>query len=153
MTKHRKSSKPPGDYTVGYRRTPVSTRFQPRTSGNKSGRPKGQKSPLQLLESIMKRRITIQINGKTKTITSEEALYEVLKKEALQGKASSQKILLTLLEKLRNARQPEAENKDLDAEDRALLEAFEAMLKGQDEPAAPNDDSNNVPQNEGDKSE
>ena len=75
MTSKRRSkgkggkSPPPTDYSVGYGRPPIASRFQPGVSGNARGRPKGTKNLKTQVEEAMTASIPIQVGAKTKRVS------------------------------------------------------------------------------------
>lgn len=84
-------------YEIGYRRPPASGRFKKGKSGNPSGRPKGSKNFLTLLEQELGQPITINENGKKKTITRMQAMIKRMVADALQGNVKSQMSLVDIL--------------------------------------------------------
>lgn len=85
-------------YEIGYRRPPTSGQFKKGQSGNKKGRPKGSKNFLTLLEYELGQTITVNENGKKKTITRMQAMVKRMVADALQGNLKS---LLALVEIMR----------------------------------------------------
>lgn len=73
------------DERVGYRNPPKKTRFKKGQSGNPGGRPKGSKPFLTIFGDAMKRQVHMKKGGKTKTVTTKEALIETLVAKALSG--------------------------------------------------------------------
>ena len=56
-------------YSVGYKKTPVATRFKPGQCGNPKGRPKGARNLTTVLESEINALIPYIENGKRKKMT------------------------------------------------------------------------------------
>ena len=50
----------PKEYTVGYRKPPLATRFNPGQSGNPKGRPKGSPNPAADLSTELGELITVR---------------------------------------------------------------------------------------------
>jgi hypothetical protein len=73
------------NYEVGKGRPPLSTRWKPGQSGNPKGRPKGAKSLATLFNEVLNRKLTIQENGKTRTITGREGIVIRFFNAALKG--------------------------------------------------------------------
>jgi hypothetical protein len=87
-------------YTVGYKRPPQHTRFQPGVSGNPSGRRKGSKNIRTIVEQILGEEISLRDGGVTKKITKAEAIVRALVHGAIKGEASSQQNLFRLAQQI-----------------------------------------------------
>lgn len=107
-------------YEIGYRRPPVSGRFNKGHSGNPRGRPKGSRNFLKILEQELQQSIVVTENGKKKTITRMQAMVKRMVAGAMQG---DQKQLLTLVEILRRTGQ--FEQIDVDS---LLPDNYESIL-------------------------
>ncbi len=92
----QKSSKPP-DYVVGYRRPPKATRFTAGTSGNPKGRPKGSRTVGAVLQDIIRQKVAVTENGKTRRIPALEVMLRRLANDAMRSDAGAMKLLLDLL--------------------------------------------------------
>jgi len=86
------------DYSVGYRRPPVHTRFKPGQSGNPSGRPKGAQNLKTLFDRILREEISLREGEVTKKITKAEAILRGLVVGAMKGDSRSQMTLFRLAE-------------------------------------------------------
>lgn len=86
-------------YEIGYRRPPASGQFKKGQSGNKKGRPKGSKTFLTLLDHELNQTITVNENGKKKTITRLQAMVKRMVADALQGNLKSLMALVEILRK------------------------------------------------------
>lgn len=64
-----KSSRPSGNYEVGYGRPPQAARFKPGQSGNPKGRPKGAKNLLTLFREELERSVPVTQNGRTQMMS------------------------------------------------------------------------------------
>ena len=62
-------SPPPTDYSVGYGRPPIASRFKSGVSGNTRGRPKGSRNLKTQIEEAMTAHIAIQEGTKTKRVS------------------------------------------------------------------------------------
>ncbi len=79
-------------YKIGYKRPPISTRFQPGTSGNPTGRPKGIPSLKTDLVEALSEMTTV---GRSK-ITKQRAVINRLVENAMGRDTGDIKLLLTL---------------------------------------------------------
>lgn len=85
-------------YEIGYRRPPKGGQFKKGQSGNPSGRPKGSKNFLTLLEQELDQKISVNENGRKKEITRMQAVVKRLVADTLQG---NQRTLMTMVEIMR----------------------------------------------------
>jgi hypothetical protein len=85
-------------YEVGFGKPPKRTRFQPRQSGNRSGRPKMQLTRREVLQRALEERVVVTENGSQKTITKLEAVLKQLVNRAAGGDAKATRTLLPLIE-------------------------------------------------------
>jgi len=81
-------------YEVGYRRPPKATRFQPGQSGNRKGRPKGAQNLATLIQQELQAKITINENGKRRTITKAAGISKQLVNKNLAGNFKHIELLL-----------------------------------------------------------
>jgi hypothetical protein len=95
----RGPSHPPGNYEVGYRKPPQHTRFKPGQSGNPRGRPKPDKSLGAALNDALKAKVKLRGNGKERSVSSLDAYFSRVVVDAIQGKASAQRLLPALMER------------------------------------------------------
>jgi hypothetical protein len=95
----RGPSDPPGNYEVGYRKPPRHTRFKSGQSGNPRGRPKTEKSLGAALNDALKAKVKLRGNGKERSVSSLDAYFSRVVVDALQGKASAQRLLAALMER------------------------------------------------------
>jgi hypothetical protein len=72
-------------YEVGYKKTPQHSRFKPGESGNKKGRPKGNKSAYALLNEILNQKITFKESGQTVKISKRAAMLTQLINKGVKG--------------------------------------------------------------------
>jgi hypothetical protein len=93
--------RPVSDYKVGYGRPPKHTRFKPGQSGNSKGRPKGRKNNRNIVREIAERQVTFLENGRRRTMSVREALFQILILGALkpEAKINDQYRVVELLEK------------------------------------------------------
>jgi len=79
MTDNNDSSK------IGYGMPPKRTQFIKGTSGNPKGRPKGSQNLATLLEKIIRQRVSVTENGKSREMSKAEAILAQLVSKALRG--------------------------------------------------------------------
>ena len=130
-----KPSKKAGAYEVGYGKPPVHTRFQPGTSGNPRGRPKGRTSPSALIDKILAQKVTFSDGRAVRRVSLLEAGLISVSAKAAKGDLKAMQFVLNLVEQAR-ALEPDHDVGALDAEDLALIEQFAVQLKGGSEPAS-----------------
>lgn len=94
------------DYEVGYCKPPVHSRFQPGTSGNPSGRPKGTQNFRTLLDRVLKEEIPLLDGEQHRKVSKAEAITRRLVIGALKGDARSQMTLFRLAELTGQFEQP-----------------------------------------------
>jgi len=82
---------------VGYKTPPKHTQFQKGQSGNPKGRPKNSKNLLTLLETELKRPVSVQENGKRRTISKREAMIKRLVHKAMEGDARTAHLIFSWL--------------------------------------------------------
>jgi hypothetical protein len=78
------------EYTVGYRKPPLASRFSKGTSGNLKGRPKSKKSLRASVQEVLTDPISIREGEKMRTITKIEAVFlKQLQMAITKGNVSS----------------------------------------------------------------
>lgn len=86
--------KPPGDYTVGYKRPPANRQFKPGQSGNPKGRPKGAPTLAELFQIEAARMINMKSGDQIKKMPKGEALVRRIVDMALQGDIAAARLVL-----------------------------------------------------------
>jgi hypothetical protein len=86
-----------GDYGVGFGRPPKETQFKKGRSGNPSGRRRGCKNLLTLIEAELESTIIVKEDGRTRTITKRAAWAKQLVHKAISGDPRATAALLKLL--------------------------------------------------------
>jgi hypothetical protein len=111
-------------FAVGYGRPPKATQFKAGKSGNPRGRPKGTRSVGAVLRDVIRQRIAVTENGKTRRIFVLEVVLRRLTNDAMRNDPKAVKLLLSLID--RYAESPDAEHhlEEALAEDRAILKRF-----------------------------
>jgi hypothetical protein len=116
-------------YEIGYCKPPKHTRFKPGQSGNPRGRPEATKSAGAALNNALEAKVKLHGYGKERGVSSLDAYCIRVVTDAIQGKASAQRLLLALMERFLpiNADAAPAENgEDVCAE---LFEKIDLMSK------------------------
>jgi len=129
------------DYEVGYGRPPKATQFGPGNRANPTGRPRGSRGVGAVLQDIMRHKIAVTENGKTRRIPTLEVILRRLANDAMRSDAAAVKLLISLVD--RYADSPEAAHRlnDLLAEDRAILARY-LPDAAPDNPSKPDEASN-----------
>ena len=112
-------------FSVGYKKPPRHSRFQPGQSGNPRGRPKGARN----LASDVKRTLEVPVRlndqGKARRVSSQEAALLRLREKALMGDPRSLTQFLELAKIFNNSSAVASVGGEaLAAEDQAILDAF-----------------------------
>lgn len=84
-------------YDVGYGKPPKSGQFVKGKSGNPKGRPEGAKSVSSVLAKMCREKVTVTINGKSRVVTSLDALLLRLRANALSGDAKASREFFNLI--------------------------------------------------------
>jgi uncharacterized protein DUF5681 len=85
---------------VGYGRPPVNRQFKPGQSGNPKGRPKGQKNFATIFGETLHQKILVRDkNGKTRWLTKQQAMCEVMTNKAVNGDAKAFTAVFQLADK------------------------------------------------------
>ena len=73
------------DYTVGYGKPPVETRFQKGISGNPKGRPRKSKNTATIVKQLLDEGIIVTQNGERTQMIAREAMLRKQRAKALAG--------------------------------------------------------------------
>ena len=112
-------------FTVGYRKPPQHSRFQPGRSGNPRGKQKGVRN----LGSDVKRTLEVPVRlneqGRARRVSTQEAALLRLREKALRGDGRSIVQILELAKIFNNSTAVETVGDEaLAAEDQAILDAY-----------------------------
>lgn len=88
------------DDQAGFKTPPRSGRFQPGTSGNPSGRPKGSRNLRSDLTDLMNKTVPVRQNGKPRRIRRQEAMLLRLWEKASQGDVRAANSFINMILKL-----------------------------------------------------
>ena len=120
----KKSQDRAADYSVGYGRPPLASRFKPGTSGNTKGRPKGSKNLKTLIREAMTASISIQEGAKTKRVSRIEGVVLRQLQKALMGSDQAAMAVVKMALQLRFLEEAESNQTEarLSAEDQRVLD-------------------------------
>ncbi len=122
------SEQPSDGYTVGYGKPPQHARFKPGRSGNPRGRPKGRKNfQTELLEELHEG-IAVREGGRRRTVSKQRAMLKTLTAKALQGDARAAALIVNMVFRVLQQDPEPEDDRDLSAEDRAILEDYEKRI-------------------------
>lgn len=107
----------------GYKRPPVASRWTKGQSGNPTGRKRGTANLKTDLIAEMSEVIQISEGGNPRRITKQRALLKSLTAGAIRGDARAANLILNLLARVLDD-EPPTSNKNVSAEDEAILRTF-----------------------------
>ena len=113
-----------GEYEVGYRRPPKTTRFKPGQSGNPKGRPAKARNFKSDVKKTLETPIRLVKDGKPQTVSTQEGLLLRLREKALKGDARSLDLLLELAQAYNAEELATAADDVLGASDQEILENY-----------------------------
>ena len=126
-----------GDYEVGYRRPPKTTRFKPGQSGNPKGRPAKARNFKSDVKKTLETPIRLVKDGKPQTVSTQEGVLLRLREKALKGDARSMDLLVTLAQAYNAEELATATAGVLGAPDQEILENYrERVLRQGTNPEA-----------------
>jgi len=112
------------DYAVGYGRPPRATQFASGKSGNPRGRPKGSRTVGAILQDILRQKIAVTENGKTRRLAALEVMLRRLVNDAMRSDAKAMKLLLALVERYAETTEAKVQLGELLAEDQTILAQY-----------------------------
>jgi Family of unknown function (DUF5681) len=112
------------DYAVGYGRPPTGTKFASGKSGNPRGRPKGSRTIGTILQDILRQKIAVTENGKTRRLAALEVMLRRLVNDAMRSDAKAMKLLLALVERYAETTEAKVQLGELLAEDQTILAQY-----------------------------
>ena len=128
MTDEDASGKP----AVGYKRPPHHTRFRPGQSGNPRGRQKGARNLGTDVKRTLAAPVALNDKGKTKHVSTQEAMLLRLKEKALKGDTRALDQFMRLAQIFNHNGQPDVlGGQEMMAEDQAILAAYAEALRSQ----------------------
>lgn len=87
----------PKQYSVGYKKPPVHTRFRAGQSGNSRGRPRARKGPKELFQNALFAVGIIKEGGVEKRMSCLAIAYKALVASALKGNPRSMTLMFNLM--------------------------------------------------------
>lgn len=125
------------EYVIGYGKPPRDAQFPAGKSGNPKGRPKGSRSVGAVLKDIMRQKIAVTENGRTRRISALEVMLRRLANDAMRTDLRALKLTLSLFDRYGDAPEAVLNLDEMLAEDRAILAEFLPELG--DPPSEPGD--------------
>ena len=119
----RRRSKP-SNYVVGYRRPPKATQFEKGKSGNPKGRPKGSRTVGAVLQDILRQKIAVTENGRTRRLPVLEVILRRLANDAMRSEPRALKLLLALYDRYGESPETDLRLDEILAEDQEILSNF-----------------------------
>ena len=113
-----------GEYEVGYRRPPKTTRFRPGQSGNPKGRPAKARNFKSDVKKTLETPIRLVKDGKPQTVSTQEAALLRLSEKALKGDARALNLLVMLAQAYNAEELATAAGGVLGAPDQEILENY-----------------------------
>ena len=129
--KRRRGTTSGKQYEVGYRRPPVATRFKVGNPGP-IGRRKKKKTVGQIIDDAMMKRIKVEENGRSRTVTAQEVIILNLVRLAARSDLRAIRALFALRERYHDSSDTTLNPSDLEAEDRKIIEEHLAELRRQE---------------------
>jgi hypothetical protein len=121
---HKKAQRRRADYAIGYGRPPISSQFQPGSSGNPKGRPKGTRNASSMARDALERTVYVKVKGTSRRMSVRKAAYLRLAERAVAGDAKAFDYLLALEREERPPGSDQAEAQRSAAKDLAILQDF-----------------------------
>jgi Family of unknown function (DUF5681) len=112
------------DYEVGFGRPPKANQFKPGKSGNPRGRPKGTRPVGAVLQEVLRQRIPVTENGRTRRLPALEVMIRRLANEAMRSEPSAIKLILSLVDRYTETAEATLSIDEVLAEDRAIIERY-----------------------------
>ena len=131
MSKDKETTPPGGNsngYAVGYRKPPTHTQFRPGQSGNPAGRRKGVRNLATDVKRTLMVPVRVKEGGRTRKISTQEAVLRVMREKALRGDARAQDRFVALADRFNNDAGEIGLTQVLAADDQAILDAYRAEI-------------------------
>jgi Family of unknown function (DUF5681) len=109
---------------VGKGRPPVATRWKRGQSGNPKGRPKGSRNISAVLRDVIRQKIAVTENGRTRRIPALEVMLRRLANDAMRNDPRALKLLLTLVDRYSESPEAQVSLEEVLAEDQEILAQY-----------------------------
>jgi hypothetical protein len=109
---------------VGYRKPPKSTQFKKGKSGNPKGRPAGSRGISVVLREVIRQKIPVTENGRTRRVPAIEVMFRRLANDAMRNDPRALKLILSLVDRYAEAPEIELRIEDVLAEDQEILARY-----------------------------
>ena len=103
---------------------PRATQFASGKSGNPRGRPKGSRTVGAILQDILRQKIAVTENGKTRRLAALEVMLRRLVNDAMRSDAKAMKLLLALVDRYAETTEAKVQLGELLAEDQTILAQY-----------------------------
>jgi hypothetical protein len=123
-TVHRRKALRSSNGAVGYRQPPKSTRFKKGKSGNPKGRPRGSRGVSAVLRDVIRQKISVTENGKTRRVSALEVMLRRLANDAMRNDPRALKLILSLVDRYVQSSEVESPIDDVLAEDQEILARY-----------------------------
>ena len=120
----------PSRYAVGYGRPPKPTQFKKGKSGNPKGRPAGRKNVASVLLDVIKQKIAVTENGRTRRVPVFEVILRRLANDAMRNEPRAVKLMLSLVDRYADTSETTEPIEDELAEDREILARYLGTRSG-----------------------
>ena len=114
---------------VGYGKPPRHAQFKPGQSGNPKGRPRGSLNLTTILARTLREQVTVNENGRKRTITKLEAAVKQIVNKAAAGDAAAIRFLFGLAQMVEAQFDVKSVPTDLPEDDRKVMESLVARMK------------------------
>ena len=121
------------NYKVGFGKPPEETRFRKGRSGNPKGRPKGSRNFKTDLREELAEPVSVRVDGKAQTISSQRAAVKQLRAKALKGDQRALDRLLALAERYDLEESADDTERELSFADQQILQRFVDRIIGEHE--------------------
>jgi len=121
------------NFEIGYGRPPRHSRFVPGQSGNPRGRQKGVRNLANDVKRTLEVPVRLTDQGKTKRVSTQEAVLLRLREKALKGDARAIDRLVELARAYNVAEAASGTDQAMSLEDQAILDAYaeEILMRAQ----------------------
>jgi Family of unknown function (DUF5681) len=123
---------------IGYGKPPKHTQFVKGKSGNPKGRPKGSQNLATLLEKIIRQRVTVTENGRSREMSKAEAIFIQMVNKALRGDLSATHELRFWSQWLEDSAKAAAPSPVLHDDDKAVMASIVERARQAENPPSNN---------------